>query len=80
MALTDEQNEEIIRIRNQLTSALTALNNLAREVGANPVPLEDVPPAPATTLILLPPETATASANVVVAAPPSMDDLAGNSP
>jgi Tfp pilus assembly protein FimV len=40
MALTPEQNEQINTMRNQLQQMLTALNQLARQVGADPIPLE----------------------------------------
>jgi hypothetical protein len=41
MALTPEQNEQINTMRNQLQQMLTALNQLARQVGADPIPLTD---------------------------------------
>lgn len=40
MSLTPEQNREIMDLRNQLTSALSALNSLARAVGADPIPMD----------------------------------------
>ena len=43
MSLTKEQNDKINELRHQLTDALTALNHLAREVGADPIPTAGPP-------------------------------------
>ena len=60
MAITQEQNEAIIEIRRQLQDLLNKLNHLAREVGADPIPLVDGevdtrPPPPVTPTPTPPP-------------------------
>ena len=43
MATTPEQNQAIIEMRVQIQGMLDALNQLAREVGADPIPLSTIP-------------------------------------
>lgn len=41
MALTPEQNAQFNLMRNQLLQMMTALTQLARQVGADPIPLNE---------------------------------------
>ena len=43
---TKEQNDQIILMRVQIQGMLDALNQLAREVGADPIPMPIIPPSP----------------------------------
>lgn len=44
MSLTPEQNAEIVAMRQQIQGLLESLNKLARDVGADPIPM----PSPQT--------------------------------
>ena len=46
MAATPEQNQAIIEMRVQIQGMLDALNQLAREVGADPIPMPTIPQPP----------------------------------
>jgi len=50
MATTPEQNQAIIEMRVQIQGMLDALNQLAREVGADPIPMPTIPQPPITPL------------------------------
>ena len=43
---TPEQDQAIIEMRVQIQGMLDALNQLAREVGADPIPLSTIPTPP----------------------------------
>jgi len=43
---TEEQNQAIIEMRVQIQGMLDALNQLARDVGADPIPMPTIPAAP----------------------------------
>lgn len=46
MALTKEQNDEINKMRHEIQNMLAALDQLARNVGAEPMPMAAGDPIP----------------------------------
>jgi hypothetical protein len=59
MALTPEENQKLLDLRNEMIDLLTRLNQFARDVGADPIPLEAPAALPSFYLATLPPITPT---------------------